>query len=313
MLTVLVALAGGAAVVWGWARAVRSAFGRNDPMLARRRRRTGLALVAVGALLALTPDLWAGLLAGGGPRAGWATAALWAYRLVVLGWLLVVALSLVATSRRVTAPVRRAVDAGRARVILAGSARLAPVRRVRRPADLRGFPLDWDSLVDLEGRLSSALLRYEHDLEARSNRPAMHDYADPHTAAALQAMLRADALRTPTPPPGTRDVLDTDYGRAVVDLAAAVEAAEANAAARATSGVGAAERDALDLVELTVAFLRDNDASPSERAAAYAELTARLGTAREQAGAADPARVRAHPWLDVTERATTPRVDDGPP
>jgi hypothetical protein len=116
-------------------------------------------------------------------------------------------------------------------------------------------------------------------------------------------MLAADALRTAPRPPVTVDALRTPFGRAVAELQVALEAAEANAAARATTHLTPAEQDAIGRAEQTLAFLRDASASSAEREQAYADLAAQLDVARASTAEAAPTE-RSHPWLDVTERAT---------
>ena len=53
------------------------------------------------------------------------------------------------------------------------------------------------------------------------------------TRRAMEALVECDRVRTPEPPRGTRDVLGSEYGRAVAAFESAVVAAEENARAHA--------------------------------------------------------------------------------
>ncbi len=309
LLTVLTALAGFTLTGWGAVHYFRRRFDINRRTVAGRARslmgrRVGVAMVAMGGFLALFPGLpWAGLApetVQSGAAAFFSTVFWVLYRLAVLTGLALLGVSMFAVSERVTTPLgaagRRVTDA----VVLSmpfGPGR--EQRAMRRGAIGRGMPRQWADLVAREQDLTARLLGYQRNPEAAYNRPAMVDFQDPMTAAAMRAMLEADRLRTPMPPLGTRDVLLTDYGRAVLRLAESIAAAEANADLLAASGLTADEQTALAHAQRTLAFVSANATSAGERAAAYEQVATVLVQARPDGAGQE----RVHPWLDVTERA----------
>lgn len=309
LLTVLTACAGFTLTGWGALHYFRRRFDVNRRTVAGRARsvlgrRVGVAMVAAGGLLALLPDLpWAGLSEGStrGAVAGFFSTVFWVlYRLVVLAGLGTLALSMFAVSERVTRPLSSAARRASDTVVLAMPFGPGRERRTVRRGHLgRTMPREWSDLLAHEQRLSARLLGYQRDPEAAYNRPAMHDFQEPATAEAMRAMLAADRLRTPMPPVGTRDVLLTDYGAAVLEFATALESAEANADRLVASALAPKEQAALVHAERTLAFVRGNATSAGERAAAYEQVVSALA---EAAPSGEPA-ARTHPWLDVTERA----------
>jgi hypothetical protein len=319
VLTVLTACAGFALTVWGARHYFRRRFDRNRHTLAGRAhslagRQVGAAMVAVGGFLAVFPDLPWGALADPVAQSavgGFFSAVFWLlYRLAVVTGLLGLGFSMFLVSERVTRPLgvasRRATDA----VVLAmpfgpGRERREIHRQLLGGYDLGGgaasrrTPREWGELLTHEQALTARLLRYQRDPEARYNRPSMADFADPVTATALQAMLDADRLRSPMPPRGTRDVLLTDYGRAVVRLGETLRAAEEHADRLASSGLSAQEHSAVAHAQRTLAFVTGNATSAGERAAAYEQVVTALA---EATPAPDAEAERAHPWLDIRDR-----------
>lgn len=151
--------------------------------------------------------------------------------------------------------------------------------------------------------MARRLLAYEHDLELAVNAPVMRDYTDPHTAAAVHAMLACDTVRTTTAPLGIRDVHATPYGQAVAQFQRALEAAEANAARLARSTFSDDERRDLDEAARSLQFMREHATTPAERDAAYARVRDLLER-HPRTRAHDPRAAREHPFLTVEERAT---------
>ena len=303
VLTFLTALVGGGLVVTGWSSWFRARM-RGAASPTRRARRRAWAFITVGGLLALVPELPSALLQILPDRSWPVLLLLLAYRMLVVVGLVVVVGTISLAHERVTAPIGRFVGDVRSTVIRStpfGPGRDA--RALRRELAVRDFPSAWDDVAVLDESLAARLLTYERDEHARANRPAMRDFGDPVTARAWEAMLAADALRTSPRTPGARDALRSPYGRAVADFQVAFEAAEANAATKATADLAPAEHDAIARAEQTLAFLRDNSASAAEREQAYAELAAQLEAARAESAGTEPG-ARSHPWLDVTDRAT---------
>lgn len=292
-----------------------------------------VAMVA-GGLVLLGPDVLAGLLVGDeptAPSAGWQALAL-VYRLLVILWLGVVGVWLYMTRNRFV----DAVVSVRDRALRAVHSRTNhELRAVRRTEVGRGMPRDLATLVRYEVSMGERLLRYQRDPEAGYNRPAMVDLGDPVTVAAWEAMFRAEGLRPTRPVATGRDALASDYGRAVIALANAVVAAERHAESLVRSGISDDERAVLHDADRVLEFVRQHATSPGERSAAYDALIARLQTLRsttqttpahdvaksqsvpDAAPSAGPAATspgvdgaasaqRAHPWLEVTDRAGAP-------
>ena len=302
VLTVLTAVLGGGLVLAGWAAWFRARV-RGAASLTRRARRRAWALITVGGLLALVPELPSAAL-GVLPDRSWPVVLLLVvYRLLVVIGLVAVVGTIALAHERVTTPVGRLVGDVRSTVVRSvpfGPARGS--RALRRELGVGDFPAGWDEVVALDHRLSARLLAYEYDDRARADRPAMRDFADPLTRTAYEAMLAADELRSAPRPAAAVDALRTPYGRAVAELQVALEAAETNASALATGQLSPAEQDAIGRAEQTLDFLRRNSASAAEREQAYAALAAELEAARSSTGTEPGAR--SHPWLDVTDRAT---------
>jgi hypothetical protein len=304
LLTMFVAMAGAGFVTWGWARYVRGRFRVKDRVAGVAARRSGVVMAVGGGLLLLLPEVPSHLLFEIPPSTGvqgaFGAFAAWVWRICVLGGLSLVYGSMALMRERVTRPVREAAERGMATMVS-----LAPVgvsgaaRRMRRMPHLAAFPRDWDSLVEHDRMLTRRLLDYERNLDLGANLPAMRDHAVPETAAAWQAMMRCDALRTQLPVGRVIDVLATDYGRSVADFAVALAAAEDNARRLATGNLSGDEVSALAEAERLLAFVRSSHTTPAERAAAYDALLSQLARARPT-GSADE---RSHPWLDVSERA----------
>lgn len=233
LLSVVVALAGAGLAGWGFLRALRHRHrvaGGGSP----RARRAGLIGYAVGGLLALLPDVVAGVVvvasaATNDAAAVLGTLALFVYRCaVILGWG-IGAVVLAVTGRRVVTAVSRGLSGAREaldRMPRPGDRRQA---RWRREAGLEDFPREWAALIDHDRALARRLLDQGNHLESGLDVAVLRDYSDPVTVAAMEALVECDRVRTPGPPPGTRDVLATAYGQAVVRFEGAVEAAEKNA------------------------------------------------------------------------------------
>lgn len=298
VLTFLTAVLGGGLVRTGWRTWMRARFRVTDPGRTRRGRRRGWVLIGIGGVLALLPELPAALLGILPDRSALVVLGLVLYRLIVAMALLAVVGTITLAHERVTTPVGRVVGDARdhLRSLPIGPGRRA--RSLRRELGVPDFPADWDAVAARDRDLSARLMAYETDEHARANRPAMRDFADPVVARAYESMLAADALRTSRPTRRGTDALESDYGRAVARFQVAFEAAEAHAA----TALAGPELDAISRAERSLAFLRENHASPAEREQAYADLRAALDRAREES-AGSPAAHRAHPWLDVAERA----------
>jgi hypothetical protein len=303
LATVVIALGGVGVVVYGWMRYLRSRFHVRDRARARRGAKIGVALVILGGLLALTPDVLANLAfpatAAGEAMHGAAqaigTLAMVLYRMVVLSLMVILGFGMFLTSEYVTSRVRRLRE--RAEDFTAGL-------RGRRTPGGAILPRDWDGMVAYDTQLSRRFLDYEN-VDASVNFPVMRDYRDPLTSAALTAMLRCDELRTRTQPAGFRRASETPYGRAVAEFAVALAAAEENARRLVRSNVTTQERAALDHAAKALAFMHQNTTTPQERDAAYQRVVAELSSITAQRPTdpvtADPSR--PHPWLDVHRRA----------
>jgi hypothetical protein len=307
LLTMFVAMAGGGFVMWGWGRFLRGRFRVKDPALGVSVRRSGAIMAVGGGLLLLLPEVPSHLLfdvpAQTGVAGAFGTFAAWVWRLGVLAGLSVVYGSMALLRERVTRPIREAAERGVAAVVsLVPVGTPAAARRMRRMPHLAAFPRDWTSLMAHDQMLTRRLLDYERNLDLGANLPAMRDHSVPATAAAWAAMMRCDALRSSAPMGRVREVLTTEYGRAVADFAVALAAAEDNARRLATGSVSTEEAAALAQAEQLLAFVRTSSTTPAERAAAYDALMAQLGRARPD-GSGDNGGERSHPWLDVNERA----------
>ncbi len=313
LIATLIALAGTGLTLFGAGRYVRGSIaGRTasaSPTRTRWRRRGALAYVAVGATMFLVPDAparWSGQF----PE-GQAPLELFLvfYRLAAVGGLLVVA-AVMATAAGVGAFRTKRANA-RLRVAAPSPAPAQPGALV---PDLTE---QWTTLLDRDTTLTRQFLSYDHDLDAAINFPAMRDYRDPLTRAALDAMLHCDEVRTQRAPASTTDVHATAYGQAVAQFAVALAAAEANARRLVWSNFTDDERRALDTAGKMLAFLQANSTTPAEREVAYARVIAELGKiprtkfalgedalrrALEASAATSP--TRPHPWLDVEQRAT---------
>ena len=305
LLTMFVAMAGGGLVTWGWLRYLRGRFRVKSRAAGVSARRSGVVMAVGGGLLLLLPEVPSHLLFDVAPATGVAGAfgavAAWAWRLSVLAGLSVAYGSMALMRERVTRPIREAAERGFATVVsLVPVGGAGSVRRMRRMPHLAAFPRDWKSLVEHDRMLTRRLLDYERDLDLAANLPAMRDHSDAATAAAWEAMMRCDSLRTHMPVGRVVDVLATDYGRSVADFAVALAAAEDNARRLVLGNLSGDEVMALAEAERLLAFVRSSHTTPTERAAAYDALMAQLGRARPDTGAQSE---RSHPWLDVTERA----------
>ena len=104
--------------------------------------------------------------------------------------------------------------------------------RLRRRAGSGDFPREWAALIEHDRALAHRLLGQGNHFEETAHQAALRDWSDPVTVRAMEALVQCDRVRTPVPPRGTRDVIGTDYGRAVAAFEQAVTAAEANAADR---------------------------------------------------------------------------------
>lgn len=279
------------------------------------------ATIVVGAGVLLVPDVLAGLLTGavseGGALGPWGSAGV-VYRILVVLWLAVLVGGLFVTRNRVVDTVAGARD----RALRAIHSRTDPeLRAIRRTEIGRGMPRDLATLVRYEVSLGERLMHYQRDPEQAYDRPAMVDLTDPVTVTAWEAMFRAEALRPTAARPTGRDALASDYGRSVIALANAVVAAERHAVELVHSGITPDERAALHDADRVLEFVRRHATSAGERSAAYDELIARLQAVRSVAAPAPDAtgapadgerpspqvqaaaEPRAHPWLEVTDRA----------
>lgn len=249
LLTTLIALVGAGLSTWGFARVLRHRFRVRDLLRSVRGRRTGLVMYAVGGFLLLVPDVVAGALVAAGPVDDSVGAVLGAigallWRAAVVLGLGLGALILWLTSAAVTMPVTSGV-----RAVIDSVPRRADFThaRWRRQAGLEQFPREWGTLIEHDRALARRLLGQGNHFEAAVVGPfsasasfgaagedlgALRDWHDPVTRQAMEALVECDRLRTPVPPRGTRDVLGSDYGRAVAAFDAAVVAAESNARAR---------------------------------------------------------------------------------
>lgn len=302
LLTITLAVVGAGVFVGGWRNFV--ARRRRERQGARGLRRWPASLMlAAGALLVLMPDVLAGLIIPVEPGST-AVTAFWflvglVYRLIAVAVMGVAVLTLGLFSDSVLGPVQQ----WRAR--WSRSPENVEARALRRTAVGRGLPRDQATLVAYEVSLSERILRYQRDAEAAYDRPALADLGDARTARAVTAMFAAEALRPEQPLYVRHDLLATDYGKAVAELAEAVHEAEEHAERAVASGLTDAERSALDEAARTVEFMRRHATSPGERDAAYERVIAALAAARAQSpdSAAAAAQARAHPWLDIDDRA----------
>lgn len=225
LLTSLIALSGGALAGWGLVRALRARRRGLPPLLARRSRRFALVAYAVGSLLLLLPDQFAGLLVDAGASSSGAASALGflaalVWRVAVVAGVGVGALVLWLSSERVTAPLGRAARAGLD--LLPGSPARA-AQRLRRREGLTAFPTTWAGLIEHDRDLAHVLLRREGPFDPRFDPTTVPGWDDPDVRHAMEALVACDRLRTSAPPVGMRDVLTTDYGRAVREFELAVE------------------------------------------------------------------------------------------
>lgn len=253
LLTMFLATSGALVSTWGFFRALRHRVGVRQRLRSVRGRRTGVALFVVGGVLLLVPDLIAGLVVAAEPAADSPLAVLGV--LGALVWRAAVLLGLMAgggvlwlTSEQVSGWIRVGVSA--AQQTIPRRADLVHVR-ARRRGEWANFPREWEALVEHDRALARRLLGQGNHFEAavltsvgtsgdpaghrRSSGPdlsALRDWSDPMTRAALEALVECDRVRTASPPPGTRDLLGSEYGRAVAAFDQAVRAAEDNARAR---------------------------------------------------------------------------------
>ncbi|HPF75925.1 MAG TPA: hypothetical protein PLP55_05195 [Phycicoccus elongatus] len=234
LLTALLGLTGAGLALWGFGRTLRHRYRARRPGFSRLGRRSGWALYAAGGLLLFLPDVLAGVLVAAGSASSDVTAVLgtlaWLLwrAAVVLGWG-IGAIILALTSERVVRPVHGGVT----RVVAAVPRRddLAHAR-LRRQAGYGDFPREWAALIEHDRALAHRLLGQGNHFEETAHQAALRDWSDPVTVRAMEALVECDRVRTPVPPRGTRDVIGTDYGRAVAAFEQAVTAAEANAADR---------------------------------------------------------------------------------
>lgn len=286
LLTVGSLVLGGALGWMGIRRAIRSRLAPSPPERPDRRLQV---MLGVAAFLLLAPDLVPALVADGPGLLG--GIALWVWRGFAFTGILLVGLAGLVTSRPV-------VDAGR-RAVATAVVRVPSWSGWRRRNDLRlkDFPTTWTALLEYDRQLSRELVSYQHDLEKLANRPAMLDYTDPHTRAAIEAMTMCDRHRRDLGPL-TRDVITTEYGQAVARFAVALREAEENADRQARSGLGVDERSRLTEAVRILAFVQDNATTGADRQRAYQRVAALLSAAD-----AHEDDSRQHPWLDVHERA----------
>lgn len=327
MLAVLIGLVGLGALAWGTTHYVRSRLSARLGPRRERHRRIALSVAGAGATALLLPDVIAGLiLAGTGGSGTLATIGWLFYRLLALGAIGVASLVMWLTSDPFTAKVRR----GRDTVVSAvpfGPGRATRTLRRR----IGAFPQEWNALLEHDRELTRQLLVYQRDADAAASYPSMADLQHPLTRAAVEAMFRCDTLRTMQPPAPVRDVLATDYGRAVADFDRALRSAQEYAAAHVRSTVAPDEQRVVADAARTLTFLQTNATTPQERAGAYSAISARLAKAQETArlqesvGAPAPSGAResepvpstassaattpisSHPWLTVEDRARVGR------
>lgn len=284
-LTLGFLLLGGVLGGLGLRRAIR---GRLAPT--PRPDRLRQVLLWAGGILLVAPDLIPALVAD--PPGVFGTITLWVWRFMAIGGIGLVALTAAVTSRRAVQKVRGGAANAAIRVPSWSG------RRERRDLNLDDFPHTWDGLLDYDRQLSRRLVSYQHDLELLANRPAMLDYTDPCTRAAIHAMTMCDRERRDFGPV-TRDVIKTPYGQAVAQFAVALREAEYNADRQARSGLGVDERARLTEASRILAFVQDNATTGSDRQRAYEHVAALL-VADQVPGERD----RSHPWLDVHERVS---------
>lgn len=239
-LTITTAVSGAGLALWGFVGALRHRHRVRGRVGSPRGRRLAIIAYAVGGLLLLVPDVVAGLVVTAGPSSSEALAVVGfllasVYRLAVV---LVVGLGAAAiglTSRAVTTRLHR--GANEVSTVLARVPRPVDLThaRVRRRAGLHDFPREWEALIEHDRTLARRLLEQGNHFESHGRHGVLRDFTDPVTVAAMEALVECDRVRTPVPPRGTRDVLATDYGRAVASFESAVVAAEAHAQFRATA------------------------------------------------------------------------------
>lgn len=229
LLTTLIALTGAGLAGWGFLRALRfrsRARGGGSP----RARRLGLWTYAAGGLLLLLPDIVAGAVvapAAAGSEAGaiLGTLAAFVWRCAVLLSIGTGGLVLWLTGRWVTESVTRTI------AMVPRPADFAHLR-VRQQPGMREFPTEWDALIEHDRTLARRLLGQGSPFDDDRELASLRDYENPVTRSAMEALVECDRVRTPQPPRGTRDVLGSDYGRAVASFEAAVIAAEDHARRR---------------------------------------------------------------------------------
>lgn len=303
----------------------RAQFGR----WAVRRNR---ALLGLSAFLLICPEVPALLFTLDSSTAGLA----WILRIFALSFSSVVLLAMLLTSRRVTALARAGADEAALKLPSFEGARTRR-RLAAHDTRLADFPRGWDDLIEYDRQLSRRLLAYDHDLELSASYPVMRDYTEPRTKAALQAMFECDRLQTATPPPLTRDIVTTGYGKAVARFAQALAEAEAHASSTVQAGVGDAERARLNEAISILAFIDTHTTTAAEREDAYRsvrDLLTPRASGDQTVGSADAPPVasppvapqanpvpsqanpvpsqaqpeRSHPWLTVRERASLHRM-----
>ncbi|MFT3898617.1 MAG: hypothetical protein QM728_00005 [Gordonia sp. (in: high G+C Gram-positive bacteria)] len=117
---------------------------------------------------------------------------------------------------------------------------------------------------------------YEIDLATIISYPMLVDVREPLTRDFHKAKSRADLLR---PPPGATidDPAEfVEYREAVVDYAAAFDAAEREARRRKQADFSPVERDSLERARRLVMIAADEAATPAERQAAYRKARTEL-------------------------------------
>lgn len=249
LLTTVVAVSGAGLALWGFVGALRHRHRVRGRAGSPRARRVAVIAYAVGGLLVLVPDLIAGLVVAGGPSSSQAVAVVGflvatIYRLFVVVLLGLGAAAIGLTSRGVTTRVHR--GATEVSTVIARVPRPVDLThaRMRRQAGMGSFPREWESLIEHDRSLARRLLEQGNHFEPTAHHGVLRDFSDPVTVAAMEALVECDRVRTPLPPRGTRDVLATDYGRAVAAFEAAVVAAEANATQSGTAQTSAAHTPA---------------------------------------------------------------------